>query len=61
MVAGVAVFGCFTMATTASVSAQQIGNLQGQPSNAPPTPGTGKPTRANLEQIPVDFTHSLHA
>jgi hypothetical protein len=47
MVAGVAVFGCFMMATMASVSAQQIGNLQGQPSNAPPTPGTGKPTRAN--------------
>ena len=47
MVAGVAVFGCFMMATMASVSAQQIGNLQGQPSNAPSTPGTGKPTRAN--------------
>ena len=47
MVAGVAVFGCFMMATMASVSAQQIGNSQGQPSNAPPTPGTGKPTRAN--------------
>jgi len=30
MVAGVAVFGCFMMATMASVSAQQIGNLQGQ-------------------------------
>ena len=39
MVAGVAVFGCFMMATMASVSAQQIGNSQGQPSNAPPDPG----------------------
>ena len=46
MVAGVAVFGCLTMATMASVSAQQIGNLQGQPSNAPSTLGTGKSTRA---------------
>ncbi len=29
------VVGCFVMATMASVSAQQIGNLQGQPSGAP--------------------------
>ena len=47
MLAGVADFGCFMMATMTSVSAQQIGNLQGQPSDAPATPGTGKPTRAN--------------
>jgi hypothetical protein len=45
MVAGVAVFGCLIMASAASVSAQQIGNSQG-PSDAPSTPGTGKPTRA---------------
>ena len=53
MVAGVAAFGCFMMATMASVSAQQIGDLQGQPSNAPSTPGTGKPTRANPAPLVV--------
>jgi len=48
------VFGCSMMAMTmASVSAQQIGNLQGQPSNAAPTPGTGKPTRANPAPLVV--------
>jgi hypothetical protein len=46
VVVGVAVFGCSMMATMASVSAQQIGNSQG-PFDAPSTPGTGKPTRAN--------------
>ena len=41
VVAGVAVFGCSMMATMASVSAQQIGNSQGQPFDAL------SPTRAN--------------
>jgi hypothetical protein len=35
------------IATIAPVSAQQIGSSQGQPSNAPSTTRTGKPTRAN--------------
>jgi hypothetical protein len=38
-VAGVAVFGCFMMATMASVSAQLIGNSQGPP--APSSRGMG--------------------
>ena len=44
IVAGVAIFGCFMMATMESVAAQQMGNSQG-PSDAPATQGTGKPTR----------------
>jgi hypothetical protein len=52
VVVGVAVFGCSMMATMASVSAQQIGNSQG-PSDAPSTPGTGKPTRANPAPLVV--------
>ncbi len=47
VVARVAVFGGLMMATMASVSAQQIGNSQAQPSNAPSTPANGKLARAN--------------
>ena len=45
-VVGVALVGCLMMATMSSVSAQQIGNSQGQPSNVPSTSKTAKPTRA---------------
>jgi hypothetical protein len=47
VVVGVVVVGCLVMATMTSVSAQQIGNLQGQPSNVPLISDTGKQTRAN--------------
>jgi hypothetical protein len=52
IVAGVAIFGCFMMATMESVAAQQIGNSQG-PSDAPATQGTGKPTRVNPAPLVV--------
>jgi hypothetical protein len=45
--AGAAVLWGLMMATMVSVSAQQIGNSQAQPSSAPSTPANGKPIRAN--------------
>ena len=55
VVAGVAVSGSLMMATVASVSAQQIGNSQAQPSNVPPSPANGKPAR------PIQPLSLLHA
>ena len=55
MVAGVAAFGCFMMATMASVSAQQIGDLQGQPSNAPRPRGPGN------QRAPIQLLSLLRA
>ena len=47
LAARVAVVGSLMIAPVAPVSAQQIGNAQGQLSNAASTPGIGKPFRAN--------------
>jgi hypothetical protein len=47
LAARVAVFRSLMIAPVAVVSAQQIGNAQGQLSNAASSPGIGKPFRAN--------------
>jgi hypothetical protein len=48
-----AVFGCLIIATIAPVSAQQISNAQGQPSNPASSPGIGKPARANPSPLVI--------
>ena len=48
-----AVFGCLMVATNAPVSAQQIGNALGQPSNTASSPGISKPNRANPSSLVI--------
>jgi hypothetical protein len=53
LAARVTVFGCLMIATVAPMSAQQISNAQGQPSNAASSPGIGKPSRANPSPLVI--------